>query len=551
MYQAKTYRRGSALLGADRAIKDELDSLYSYLSEHSRALAQVANQPPAPVGVSAGTGSYVQPPPVSPGVTLSNQTPRAVSLTAGIAGGSDEASRADHAHLLPTVDVPHGGTGLTTVSQGGIPYGSAADTYSILAKDANATRYLSNQGTSNNPSWNQVNLANGVTGVLPYSNGGTDQSTWAAGDLLYASATNVLSKRTIGSTGDVLTVSGGVPVWAANASALPSGTTGQTLYYSGTNTVAASSVLLNDGTNAKFGAAVVPTATNAVGLAVKGLSSQTADLQQWQKTGGTVMGGVTKDGYAYLGTTVPTTGTGALLIDAVTLGTALNANTPAIYVLGDNGNERVNLRSCGATPFAEFRGQGGQDTNAAPSALTTNDACVNLTGGGYAGATAGWVNAQGRVSIQAAETWTNTARGTFMRFLTTTIGATTLTERMRIFDNGRVAIGQSTDPGVTLRTQGFGMATATKTNDYTMTGADAVIHCARNATPKVITLPTAANAQIVYIIATGTTGTLTISRAGSDTITTAAGTTGQTTISVAANTMTILVSDGTSVWQAK
>ena len=47
--------------------------------------------------------------------------------------------------------------------------------------------------------------------------GGTAQTTWATGDLLYASAANTLSKRAIGSTGDVLTVSGGVPVWAPPA----------------------------------------------------------------------------------------------------------------------------------------------------------------------------------------------------------------------------------------------------------------------------------------------------------------------------------------------
>jgi len=63
-----------------------------------------------------------------------------------------------------------GGTGLTSYSQGDILYASAATTISKLAKDTNSTRYLSNQGTSNNPSWSQVNLANGVTGNLPVTN---------------------------------------------------------------------------------------------------------------------------------------------------------------------------------------------------------------------------------------------------------------------------------------------------------------------------------------------------------------------------------------------
>lgn len=55
-----------------------------------------------------------------------------------------------------------------------------------------------------------------ATAIGP-THGGTGQSTYATGDTLYASATNVLSKLTIGSTGNVLTVSGGIPTWAPPA----------------------------------------------------------------------------------------------------------------------------------------------------------------------------------------------------------------------------------------------------------------------------------------------------------------------------------------------
>lgn len=59
--------------------------------------------------------------------------------------------------------------GMPAIVQGDILYGSAAETLAALAKDTNATRYLSNGGTSNNPAWAQVNLTNGVTGDLPLS----------------------------------------------------------------------------------------------------------------------------------------------------------------------------------------------------------------------------------------------------------------------------------------------------------------------------------------------------------------------------------------------
>lgn len=71
------------------------------------------------------------------------------------------------------IPVADGGTGLSSFVQGDVPYASATTTISTLAKDTTATRYISNQGTSNNPSWNQVNLANGVTGTLAATNGGT------------------------------------------------------------------------------------------------------------------------------------------------------------------------------------------------------------------------------------------------------------------------------------------------------------------------------------------------------------------------------------------
>lgn len=59
--------------------------------------------------------------------------------------------------------------------------------------------------------------------LIPLAQGGTRQSTWATGDLLYASATNTLSKLTIGSTNNVLTVIGGVPSWQpVSASSLQS-----------------------------------------------------------------------------------------------------------------------------------------------------------------------------------------------------------------------------------------------------------------------------------------------------------------------------------------
>lgn len=80
------------------------------------------------------------------------------------------AGTANLATATGTLGVAHGGTGLTTVAQGDLFYGSATDVISRLAKNTSSKRYLSNQGSSNNPDWQQVDLATGVTGNLPVGN---------------------------------------------------------------------------------------------------------------------------------------------------------------------------------------------------------------------------------------------------------------------------------------------------------------------------------------------------------------------------------------------
>lgn len=60
-------------------------------------------------------------------------------------------------------------------------------------------------------------LTTGVTGALPIANAGTNITTYTTGDILYASATNVLSKLAAGSNTNVLTLAAGVPAWTAPA----------------------------------------------------------------------------------------------------------------------------------------------------------------------------------------------------------------------------------------------------------------------------------------------------------------------------------------------
>jgi hypothetical protein len=57
------------------------------------------------------------------------------------------------------------------------------------------------------------------SGVLEILSGGTGLTSYTTGNIIYSSATDTLNKLPIGTTGQILTVSGGIPSWAANNAA--------------------------------------------------------------------------------------------------------------------------------------------------------------------------------------------------------------------------------------------------------------------------------------------------------------------------------------------
>jgi len=98
-------------------------------------------------------------------------------------------------------------------SQGDVIYASGANTPARLAKDANATRSLTNTGSSNNPAWAQVALATGVSGTLPVGNGGTGATSFTANGILVGNSTSAVAvTATMATTGHLMVGDGsGVP----------------------------------------------------------------------------------------------------------------------------------------------------------------------------------------------------------------------------------------------------------------------------------------------------------------------------------------------------
>lgn len=147
-------------------------------------------------------------------------------------------------HVSGTLPVANGGTGLTTIGTAELLYGSSPGVYDVVAKSTSNSRYLSNQGVNNYPTWDTVNLSNGVSSTLPVANGGTNRSSYSQGDLLYASGATafaLLNKdanatRYLSNTG-----ASNNPAWAQID--LSNGVTGDLPYANLTPSSAASKVL--------------------------------------------------------------------------------------------------------------------------------------------------------------------------------------------------------------------------------------------------------------------------------------------------------------------
>ena len=224
------------------------------------------------------------------------------TFSAGTTGFTPSSATSGAVTLAGTLNIANGGTGQTTASAafnalspitttGDLILGNGVNSATRLPIGANGYLLTSNGTTA---SWTAA-PATGVTtfqtslsgltpstastgavtlaGTLGATSGGTSQSTYTTGDMLYASASNTLSKLTVGTTGQILTVAGGVPTWAAapasGVTTFSAGTTGFTpsTATSGAVTLAGTLATTNGGTGLTSftsGGAVYATSTSAL-----------------------------------------------------------------------------------------------------------------------------------------------------------------------------------------------------------------------------------------------------------------------------------------------
>lgn len=177
-----------------------------------------------------------------------NQFPTTISAV-GTLGGCGSVTDAFFSGALA---VNHGGTGATAWGQGwfgvndsGAFVSSTSPTFNYITATSTATSTFQNgwlnigalqvsTTTASSTFANGFNLTNGcvsykgscislsnLTGTVTETHGGTNQTTYTTGDLLYASGSNTLSKLAIGTGGFVLSSVAGVPGWVATSTITP------------------------------------------------------------------------------------------------------------------------------------------------------------------------------------------------------------------------------------------------------------------------------------------------------------------------------------------
>jgi len=182
----------------------------------------------------------------SAGVVTQFSLTSVTTISFGSTGLTPSTATSGVVSVAGTLAAGYGGTSFSTYATGDLIYASAANTLAKLAAGTNGHVLTLAAGV---PTWS-AGGAGGVTtisfgstgltpstatsgavsvaGTLALGNGGTGFSTYAAGDLIYASAVNTLAKLTAGTNGYVLTLAAGVPTWAASTGGVTSFSAGST-----------------------------------------------------------------------------------------------------------------------------------------------------------------------------------------------------------------------------------------------------------------------------------------------------------------------------------
>lgn len=194
------------------------------------------------------------------------------------------------------------------------------------------------------PTWTATTTLANISGTLVETKGGTNQTTYTTGDILYASAGNTLSKLGIGTGGFVLGVSGGIPAWVATTTlatitgTLPvsKGGTNSTSYPSNSIIVsdAAGTSLVATSTNPLYIGSIFGT-TTATSTLGGGLNTQLLNVSSTTASSTFANGiNLTKGCFAYLGTCISGAGGGGVSSVGLALPTGFTVTNSPVTTSG-------------------------------------------------------------------------------------------------------------------------------------------------------------------------------------------------------------------------
>jgi hypothetical protein len=326
-------------------------------------------------------------------------------------------------------------TGAITIGNTGLTGGIAAYG-SPISLNPSSAGYQTNIATGTTTG--AVTIGNtGLTGGVAVYGSPIALNTSAAGYQTNIGTGTTTGKITIGNTG----LTGGIELDGATISI--NDTAGTYTTNIGTGTTTGKVTIGNTGLT---GGVEVDGATVTINATA---GSYTTNINTGTTTGNVQIGNTTGATTALVG--IGTSPSVRLDISNSTSApkSVTNANGTVVHVTQVEGNpNRILADAFGtaATARASFTGRTANGTVATPTATLVDTVLCEITGQGY-GATNYSATSLGRMTINAAETWTDTAQGTYLTFQTATIGVNSASERVRINDAGSLLIGTTTDSG--------------------------------------------------------------------------------------------------------
>ena len=136
------------------------------------------------------------------------------TFSAGTTGLTPSTATSGAITLAGTLNAANGGTGQSSYAVGDILYASGATTLSKLVSVATGNVIISG-GVTTAPSWGKVGLTTHVTGTLPVANGGTGAATFTTNGILYGNGTSAIQVTSQGGANTILTANAGAPSFSA------------------------------------------------------------------------------------------------------------------------------------------------------------------------------------------------------------------------------------------------------------------------------------------------------------------------------------------------